>query len=48
MAGGEGNWLAEQTGPLRQVKLQGLEKADWLFVFRCAAHNLLGLPGPIA
>lgn len=33
-------WLT-QTGPLRQVKLRGLEKVDWLFVFSCAAHNLI-------
>ena len=45
-------WLVEKsfawlklTGPLRQVKLRGLEKVDWLFVFSCAAHNLLRLPG---
>jgi transposase len=36
-------WL-KQTGPLRQVKLRGLEKVDWLFVFSCAAHNRLRLP----
>ena len=36
-------WL-KQTGPLRQVKLRGLEKVDWLFVFGCAAHNLIRLP----
>jgi transposase len=36
-------WL-KQTGPLRQVKLRGLAKVDWLFVFSCAAHNLLRLP----
>jgi hypothetical protein len=36
-------WL-KQTGPLRQVKLQGLERVDWLFVFSCAAHNLIRLP----
>jgi hypothetical protein len=36
-------WL-KQTGPLRQVKLRGVEKVDWLFVFRCAAHNLIRLP----
>ena len=40
-------WL-KQTGPLRQVKLHGLEKVDWLFVFSCAAHNLLRLPRLIA
>jgi transposase len=40
-------WL-KQTGPLRQVKLRGLEKVDWLFVFSCAAHNLLRLPKLIA
>ena len=33
-------WL-KQTRPLRQVKLRGLEKVDWLFVFSCAAHNLI-------
>jgi IS5 family transposase len=36
-------WL-KQTGPLRQVKLRWIEKVDWLFVFSCAAHNLLRLP----
>ena len=40
-------WL-KQTGPLRQVKLRGLEKVDWLFVFSCAAHNLLRMPRLIA
>ena len=44
-------WLVEKTfgwlkgaGPLRQVKLRGLPKVDWIFVFSCAAHNLLRLP----
>src|SRR5271168_5092310 len=36
-------WL-KQTGPIRQVKLRGLHKVDWLFVFSCAAHNLMRLP----
>ncbi len=36
-------WL-KQIGPLRQLKLRGIEKVDWLFVFSCAAHNLLRLP----
>ncbi len=36
-------WL-KQTGPFRQVKLRGLAKVDWLFVFSCAVHNLLRLP----
>lgn len=36
-------WL-KQTGPIRQVKLRGLQKVDWLFVFSCAAHNLIRLP----
>ena len=40
-------WL-KQTGPLQKVKLRGLEKVDWLFVFSCAAHNLLRLPRLIA
>jgi len=37
------SWL-KQTGPPRQVKLRGLEKVDRLFVFSCAAHNLIRLP----
>ena len=36
-------WL-KQTGPLRKVKLRGLPRVDWLFVFSCAAYNLLRLP----
>jgi transposase len=40
-------WL-KQIGPLRQVKHRGLEKVDWIFVFSCAAHNLLRLPKLIA
>jgi len=36
-------WL-KQTGPIRQVKLRGLHKVDWMFVFSCAAHNLMRLP----
>jgi transposase len=40
-------WL-KQTGPLRQAKLRGLSKVDWLFVFSCAAHNLLRLPRLLA
>ncbi len=40
-------WL-KQTGPLRQVKLRGLAKVDWLFVFSCAAHNLIRLPRLLA
>ena len=34
-------WLT-QTGPLRQVKLRGLGKVDWLFVFGFA--RLITLP----
>ena len=40
-------WL-KQTGPLAQVKLRGLDNVDWIFVFSCAAHNLLRLPRLIA
>ncbi len=40
-------WL-KQTGPLAQVRLRGLAKVDWVFVFSCAAHNLLRLPRLIA
>jgi hypothetical protein len=31
-------------GPLKKVKLRGLAKADWLFVFSCAAFNLIRIP----
>jgi len=44
-------WLVEkpfgwmkQTGPIRQVKVRGLHKVDWFFVFSCAVHNLIRLP----
>jgi transposase len=40
-------WL-KQTGPIRQVKLRGLHKVDWIFVFSCAPHNLMRLPRLIA
>jgi hypothetical protein len=36
-------WL-KQTGPMRQTKLRGMGKVDWLFVFSCAAYNPLRLP----
>jgi transposase len=36
-------WL-KQIGGLRKVKLRGLAKVDWVFVFSCAAHNLLRIP----
>jgi hypothetical protein len=36
-------WL-KQTGPIRQVKLRGLHKVSWLFVFSCAAQNLYRRP----
>ena len=39
-------WL-KQTGPLAQVKLRGLAKVDWIFVFSCAP-NLLRLPRLLA
>jgi transposase len=36
-------WL-KQIGPLKKSKLRGLAKVDWLFVFSCAAFNLLRIP----
>lgn len=30
------NRCLKQTGPMRQVKLCGLHKIDWLFIFSCA------------
>ena len=40
-------WLKPTAG-LDQVKLRGLHKVDWLFVFGCAAHNLIRLPRLLA
>jgi hypothetical protein len=34
----EENWLSEK------VKLRGLAKVDWFFVFSCAALNLILIP----
>jgi transposase len=36
-------WL-KQIGPLKKVKLRGLGKVDWLFVFSCAVFNLIRIP----
>ncbi len=40
-------WL-KQIGPLKKVKLRGLAKVDWLFVFSCAAFNLIRIPKLLA
>jgi transposase len=44
-------WLVEkpfgwmkQIGGLKKVKLRGRAKVEWLFVFTCAAFNLLRIP----
>lgn len=44
-------WLVEKPfgwmkaiGWIRQVKLRGLAKVDWAFVFGCAAFNLMRIP----
>jgi len=44
LAGRKGLWMAEADWPIRQVKLRGLHKVDWMFVFSCAAHNLCRMP----
>ena len=36
-------WL-KQIGGMGKVKLRGLDKVEWLFVFGCAAYNLLRIP----
>ena len=36
-------WL-KRVGGMRQVKLRGRNKVQWLFVFACAAYNLLRIP----
>lgn len=44
-------WLVEKpfgwmksVGWIRKVKLRGLAKVDWVFVFGCAAYNLMRIP----
>lgn len=44
-------WLVEKpfgwlklVGGLRKIKLRGLDKVGWLFVFGCAAYNLIRIP----
>lgn len=36
-------WL-KRVGGMRKVKLRGLDNVQWLFVFACAADNLLRIP----
>ena len=36
-------WL-KRIGSLKKVKLRGLAKVDWFFVFSCAALNLILIP----
>lgn len=36
-------WL-KSVGGLRKIKLRGLEKVEWLFLFGCAAYNLMRIP----
>src|SRR5262249_31312337 len=36
-------WM-KSIGWIRKVKLRGLEKIDWLFVFACSAFNLIRIP----
>lgn len=36
-------WL-KLVGGLRKIKLRGLDKVGWLFVFGCAAYNLIRIP----
>jgi hypothetical protein len=34
----------KQIGGLRKVKLRGLAKVEWFFVFNCAAYNQQRIP----
>jgi hypothetical protein len=36
--------MAEADRIFKKVKLRGLTKVDWLFVFSCAAFNLIRIP----
>ena len=34
----------KRVGGMCKVKLRGLDNVRWLFVFACAAYNLLRIP----
>ncbi len=36
-------WL-KLMGGLRKIKFRGLDKVGWLFLFGCAAYNLIRIP----
>jgi transposase len=40
-------WM-KSVGWIRKVKLRGIGKVDWLFVFACSAFNLIRLPKILA
>ena len=40
-------WM-KSVGWIRKVKLRGVGKVDWLFVFACSAFNLIRLPKILA
>ena len=44
----EANGWIKEVGGMAQTKLRGLERVEWMFVFKAAAYNLIRLPRLLA
>ena len=44
----EANGWIKEVGGMAQTKLRGVERVDWVFVFKAAAYNLIRLPKLLA
>ena len=44
----EANGWIKEVGGMAQTKLRGVQRVEWLFVFKAAAYNLIRLPRLLA
>ena len=44
---GANGWI-KQVGGMAQTKFRGVERVEWMFVFKVAAYNLIRLPRLLA
>jgi hypothetical protein len=44
----EANGWIKEVGGMAQTKLRGVDRAEWMFVFKAAAYNLVRLPRLLA
>jgi hypothetical protein len=44
----EANGWIKEVGGMAQTKLRGVERVEWMFVFKAAAYNLIRLPRLLA